>query len=107
MLTYTANMYSLAWLLCICIFRPRTGPVPPALNPPQEKAMTIYFSAILPMEAWEWDNTTSSVYMRFENSDLNACDVGPGCVAKYVCNISLDLHNNYVVHFAGTLLLMI
>ena len=64
--------------------RPRTGPIPPALNPPPDKAITIYFSAILPKAAWEWDNTTSSVYIRFMGADFNTRDVGPGYVAKYV-----------------------
>ena len=57
--------------------RPRVGPMPTAFKPPQDKAVTILFSAVLPKDAWEWDNKSSSVYMRFMNADLNTRDIGP------------------------------
>ena len=52
--------------------------MPSAFEPPLEKAVTILFSAVLPKEAWEWDNKSSSVYMRFMGVDLHARDIGPG-----------------------------
>ena len=51
--------------------------MPSALDPPQDKAVTILFHAVLPKDAWEWDNKSSSVYMRFMDADLNTCDIGP------------------------------
>ena len=76
---------------------PRTGPIPPALNPPPDKAITIYFSAMLPKAAWEWDNK-SSVYIRFMGAVFKTRDVGPGHVAKYVYKskeIYMHAHHNF------------
>ena len=64
--------------------RPRLGPMPSAFDPPQDKAVTITFSAVLPKDAWEWDNKSSSVYMRFMGADLNTRDVGPGACRHLV-----------------------
>ena len=80
------------YIFFVCFHRPRTGPIPPALNPPPDKAITIYFSAILPKAAWEWDNKSSSVYMRFMGAHFNTHDVGPGRVAKYVYESREILH---------------
>ena len=58
--------------------------MPSAFDPPQDKAVTILFSAVLPKDAWEWDNKSSSVYMRFMGADLSTRDVGPGACRHLV-----------------------
>ena len=66
---------------CVCSFiRPRTGCLPPSLDPPKDQSITIHFNAILPMEAWEWDDD-SSVYIRFMLGD-NVPDIGPGKIVR-------------------------
>ena len=68
-----------------CFIRPRTGPIPAALNPPKDNSICVCFSAVLPKSAWEWDDNSSSVYIRFMRADLgkDAYDVGPGTIARY------------------------
>ena len=63
---------------------PFTGPPPPALSPPKEKAVTVHFNAILPKSAWAWDDNTSAVYIRFMDQELghNSYDVGPGEIKR-------------------------
>lgn len=68
--------------------RPLTSPVPPGFNPPEDEAIIVQFNAILPKAAWEWDDNTSQVYMRFmhENLGNGKFDYGPGCLIRYSCN---------------------
>ena len=67
-------------LVCVNIYRPFTGPLPPALDPPKDKAITVCFYAILPKAAWEWDDSTSEIYIRFMDVELGhrSYDLGPG-----------------------------
>ena len=67
-------------LMCVNIYRPFTGPLPPALDPPKDKAITVHFNAILPKAAWEWDDSTSEIYIRFMDVELGhrSYDLGPG-----------------------------
>ena len=60
--------------------RPLTSPVPPGFSPQVNVAITVQFNVILPKAAWEWDDTTSCVYMRFKHKDLGNWnfDFGPG-----------------------------
>ena len=71
-------------LTCVNIHRPFTGPLPPALDPPKDKAITVHFNAILPKSAWEWDNNTSEIYIRFMDDDLGqkSYDLGPGEIKR-------------------------
>ena len=76
-----ASIYrSTSILMCVNIYRPFTGPLPPALDPPKDKAITIHFNAILPKAAWEWDDSTSEIYIRFMDVELGhrSYDLGPG-----------------------------
>ena len=61
--------------------RPRKGHLHPLLDPPKEKAMTVEFRAILPKEAWEW-NEDSTVYIRFMFGEEYG-DIGPGIIDRY------------------------
>ena len=57
---------------------------PAGFNPPDNSTITIHFNALLPKAAWEWDDSTSEVYMRFMHKDLGEWkyDFGPGEVGK-------------------------
>ena len=54
--------------------------MPPGFDPPENMTITIYFNVLLPKAAWEWDDNTSEVYMRFMHKDLGKgeIDFGPG-----------------------------
>lgn len=54
---------------------PHLGTMLSAFNPPHDKAINMYFKAILPKRAWEWDN--SGVFLQFMHLGSNTC-IGPG-----------------------------
>ena len=81
------KVYACQWLKCaifFTIFRPFTGPLPSALSPPEDKAITVYFNAILPKAAWEWNDSTSEIYIRFMDVELGhmSYDLGPGEIKR-------------------------
>lgn len=71
-------------LMCVNICRPFTGPLPRALDPPKDKAITVHFNAILPKATWEWDDSTSEIYIRFMDFELGygSYDLGPGKIKR-------------------------
>ena len=48
------------------LFRPLiSSPMPKIFEPPRDKSMTIQFIVIVPLDVWEWEDGTSSIYLRF------------------------------------------
>ena len=67
------------------MYRPQTERVPDGFCSSSNKAaVTIIFNAVLPKGAWEWDDDTSRVYMRFSNLHLGMWnyDFGPGTLVR-------------------------
>ena len=54
------------------LYSPFTGPPPPALNPPIDKAVTVHFNAILPKSAWAWDDSPSHTTYVQKNYNIPA-----------------------------------
>ena len=56
--------------------------------------MWLQFNAIIPLDAWEWEEGKSSVYMRFGVKELGnwKLDIGPGELVRYII---LDYFNVY------------
>ena len=75
---------SICILMCVNICRPFTGPLPRALDPPKDKAITVHFNAILPKAAWEWDDSTSEIYIQFMDVELGhgSYGLGPGEIKR-------------------------
>ena len=54
--------------------------------------MFVQFNAIIPLDAWEWENEKSSIFMRFGVKELGdwKVDIGPAVLVRYV--ISLEYY---------------
>ena len=90
-IVFVVTMYDCLTSVCrqlkcaiVNIYRPFTGPLPSALSPPKDKAITVHFNAILPKAAWGWDDSTSEIYIRFMDVELGhkSYDLGPGEIKR-------------------------
>ena len=65
---------------------PHVGPI--IFNPPHDKAINIYFKALLPKTAWEWDNSSAFIHFMQLNCDLvgtgSCTHVDQGLVSELV-----------------------
>ena len=72
-------------MLIDLMFRPLiSSPKPKIFDPPMDKSMTIQFKVIVPLDVWEWEDDTSSIYLRFFTPKLSGRDIGPGHVHRYL-----------------------